>query len=260
MVASAKDKKAVLIEVAPDNFGVYEIPNGNQLICANHFQSAAYDTDKRNKKAIAESHSLYRYNRMTQLLAASDPLTPKKAVDILRNREGLENTPIGYGNEKALNQMLAHHGIVFQPEKQKVWVSTSPYQMGTFVAYDLHTVFNTINSKKENGIATEGLHIPEDPFIHTEAYKKYEKFRNLSKKIKTAIATQKKISEKEIQYYQQLNPEYWATYYMIGTYYYEHKKYAKASIAFKKAQTKEITTVPDRKELKKYIKKCKRKL
>ena len=60
MVGSAIDNKAILIEVAPNNFGVYEVANSNQLVCANHFQSEAYREDKNNIKHIQESHSKYR--------------------------------------------------------------------------------------------------------------------------------------------------------------------------------------------------------
>ena len=35
-VGSAKDKKVAIIEVAPDNFGVYEVENSNELICILH--------------------------------------------------------------------------------------------------------------------------------------------------------------------------------------------------------------------------------
>ena len=81
---------------------------------------------------------------MEELLEETDKVTPIKVVDILRNREGLEENKIGYGNEKALNQLLAHHAVVFKPEQKMVWVSTSPYQLGEFVAYDLNTVFEKI--------------------------------------------------------------------------------------------------------------------
>lgn len=260
MIGSAKDKKAILIEVAPDNFGIYDVPNTNQLVCANHFQSKSYDHDKRNQQAIEESHSLYRYERMTELLSENDQLNPEKAVAVLRNREGLEEKHIGYGNEKALNQMLAHHGIVFKPEEQKVWVSTNPYQMGAFVAYDLNTVFKKMTAtKKEVVIASEEYNIAEDPFIHTKSYSDYETFRVLSRKIETATDTEQKISAKELKEFEQLNPEYWATYFVLGEYYYAHKNYKQALMAFNQAEKKEVTTVSDMKQLKKYIKKSERK-
>lgn len=261
MIGSAKDKRAALIEVSPDNFGVYNVPNSNQLICSNHFQSDSYKEDKRNQKAIEESHSFYRYQRMTELLSENDKLNPQKAVAILRNREGLKDKLIGYGNEKALNQMLAHHGIVFQPEERKVWVSTNPYQMGEFVAYDLDEVFERIATQKEDVvIAAEEMNVPEDPFIHTKTYENYEAFRILSRKIESATENEIAISDDELTTFQNLNTNYWATYYVLGEYYYTHKKYKKALIAFKQALKREVTTVPDVKNIQKYIRKCERKI
>ena len=51
------------------------------------------------------------------------------------------------------------------------------------------------------------------------------------------------------------NPEYWEVYELVGKYYYEKGYDAAALIEFKKALTKEITTVPDRVRIEKYIKK-----
>ena len=129
LVGSAKDNKAAIIEVSPDNFGVYEVPNSDQLICTNHFQSVAYAKDENNLKHIEESHSEYRYERLQELLGEQKKITPQVAVDILRNKEGLHAEPLGYGNEKALNQLISHHAVVFKPAKGLVWVSI----LGTFI-------------------------------------------------------------------------------------------------------------------------------
>ena len=153
MVGSGDERKAILIEVSPANFGVYEVENSDELICSNHFQSEAYLNDNRNIKTIEESHSKYRYDRMTELVSETDKIDPEKAVSILRNMKGIDDEDIGYGNEKAINQLLAHHGIVFKPEERKVWVSSNPYQMGEFVGYDLEKVF----SRFGNGLVSESV-------------------------------------------------------------------------------------------------------
>ncbi|WP_459209515.1 C45 family autoproteolytic acyltransferase/hydolase [Aquimarina rhabdastrellae] len=262
MVGSAKDKKAVLIEVAPENFGVYEVPNQEQLICANHFQSKAYKEDERNAAAILESHSQYRYERMTELLNTNDKVDVKRAVEILRNREGLKDKFIGYGNEKALNQLLAHHGIVFKPEQKQVWVSSNPYQLGEFVAYDLNKVFDEFNTqkKKHSVLAKTNLNIPKDTFVTSKAYKNYEAFRKQSRAIQKAIDKKENITEKAIFEFEKLNPNYWETYKVIGDYYYSRKIYKKAIIAYKKALKREVTTQPDVENLQKKIKKCYRRI
>ena len=52
-------------------------------------------------------------------------MNPLKVANILRNKEGLQNIDIGYGNEKALNQLLAHHGIIFK--KKLLWLFCGVY-------------------------------------------------------------------------------------------------------------------------------------
>lgn len=259
-VGSAKDKKAAVIEVSPKNFGVYEVSNSsNQLICSNHFQSAAYAEDKKNQNHILESHSQYRYERMQELLEETEKVTPEKVVDILRNREGLDEDVIGYGNEKALNQMLAHHGIVFQPEDLLVWVSSSPYQMGEFVAYDLNDVFSDGN-KVNTSVAKTELNIAKDPFLKTEAYQNYERYRSLRDDIQNAISEESHIEQKLLSEFRALNPDFWEAHYLVGKYNLNKGYDFLALQAFQEAQTKEITTLPDRQAVEKHIKKLKRSL
>jgi predicted choloylglycine hydrolase len=257
-VGSAKDKKAAIIEVSPKKFGVYDVPNSNnQLICSNHFQSAAYTDDKKNQKHIIESHSQYRYERMEELLKETDKITPEKVVDILRNRQGLDENEIGYGNEKALNQMLAHHGIVFQPEDLLVWVSSNPYQMGEFVAYDLNEVFSKGFEEKTTVAKTE-LNIAEDPFLHTEAFQNYEQYRVLRDIILKAISEEKHLEQKLLYELTTLNPNFWEAYYLVGKYNLD-KGYDRLALqAFEEAATKEITTLSGRKIVEKHIKRLKK--
>lgn len=256
-IGSAKDKKAILIEVSPKNFGVYEVQNSNQLICSNHFQSEAYATDKKNLKHIEESHSQYRYERMEELLNQYPKITPEIAVDILRNKNGLNDKKIGYGNEKALNQLLAHHAIVFKPEQRLVWVSSNPYQLGEFVAYNLNDVFKNPNQQALSNIE---LSIEKDDFQFSKAYQNYEAYRKLRAKVMSATEDDESIDSSMLLDLQNTNPEYWEAYYLVGKYYYEKGYYTAALNVFEIAKTKEITTVPDQEQVDTYIKKLKRKL
>ncbi|HSP40171.1 MAG TPA: C45 family peptidase, partial [Gillisia sp.] len=257
MIGSAAERKAILIEVAPNNLGVYEVVNTNLLICSNHFQSEAFREDNRNQKTQKESHTTYRFNRMQELLEEREALTPVKAAGILRNKEGLGGESIGLGNEKAINQLLAHHGIIFKPEENKVWISSNPYQLGAFVAYDLKEAFEKfINGNQSQSVAIEDLTIPEDDFVRSRAFRDYEEFRSLNEEI---IAKEYKVEESKITRLISLNPHNWKSWAVAGDYYYLKKNYKKAVIHFKQAQKREVTTVPDEKWLKKMIKKSYRK-
>ncbi len=259
LVGSANDRKAAVIEISPDNFGVYEVKNSSRMLCTNHFQSEAYKNDKRNRKQITESHSQYRYEKLQELLE-NKKLDPEKMAALLRDRSGLKGKKIGYGNEKAINQLLAHHAVIFSPEKRLVWVSSDPYQLGEFVCYDLNDIF----SGKKNGnyqFSRPEMNIGRDPFADSRDFKNYESYRKLNAEIERACANSQEIlSDDQIRHYQSLNPEFWLVYRQAGKYYLEKKEYRKAKAAFEKALTKEITTVPDRKNTETLLRKVLRKL
>jgi predicted choloylglycine hydrolase len=260
MVGSAYDNKAVLIEVSPKRMDVYDVPNSDQLICSNHFQSDDLKGEKRNQLQIINSHSEYRYERMQELFTESPKINPKIASDILRNKNGLKDIPLGYGNEKALNQLMAHHGIIFKPEEKLVWVSANPYQLGEFVCYNLDSVFKEKKSNVVVSFQQKNLNIAKDPFIETTAYQNYQKFRIEDDQIDLYLQNKEIVSSGFIQNYQSLNPDYWVVYYKAGLYFYQKKEYRLAQNNFEKALTKEITTVPDKTAIEKYLKKLKRKL
>lgn len=260
LVGSAADKNAVIIEVSPKNFGVYNVQNTSIVLCTNHFQSEAYKDDKRNQKHIEESHSEYRYERLQELLQEEKKITPEKMASILRNRSGLKDESIGYGNEKALNQLLAHHAVIFSPQKKLVWVSSNPYQLGEFVCYDLNKIFSDKGLQPDD-LSKSGLNIPRDPFADSEEFQNYELSKMYGKEISEAAGNKNTLLTDDIIHsYQAMNPDFWLIYYQSGKYYFSKKEYSNAKIEFEKALTKEITTVPDRKNVEKYLKKTLKKL
>lgn len=260
LVGSANDKNAVIIEVSPDNFGVYKVENSSKVVCTNHFQSEAYKDDERNQKQISESHSEYRFEKLNELLQENPKLNPEKMTEILRDKSGLKGEDIGYGNEKALNQLLAHHAVIFSPEKRLVWVSSNPYQLGEFVCYDLNKIFSD-KRLKTGEFATSKLNISKDPFVDSEEFENYEQFKMMTSEMEKAVdENDVLLSDDFTEFYQSLNPDFWLGYYLAGKYYFKLKDYSRAKIEFEKALTKEITTIPDKKNVEKYLKKILEKL
>lgn len=255
LVGSANNKKAVIIEVSPKNFGVYDAANSSRVFCTNHFQSEAYKNDKRNQKHIVESHSEYRYEKLQELLLENPKLNPEKMASILRDKSGLKDKSIGYGNEKAINQLLAHHTVIFSPQKKLVWVSSNPYQLGEFVCYDLNEIFSD-KKLKDGDFAKTEFNIAKDPFVESKEFENYEEFKFANGEVQSAIdGNDVLLTDDFIPHYQSLNPDFWLVYYQAGKYYFKQKEYSKAKIEFEKALTKEITTVPDRENVEKYLKK-----
>lgn len=259
LVGSANDKNAIIIEVSPDNFGVYKVENSSKLLCTNHFQSDAYKNDERNQKQIAESHSEYRYEKLQEILNENPKMNPTKIATLLRDRSGLKDQPIGNGNEKALNQLLAHHAVIFSPQKKMVWVSSNPYQLGEFVCYDLNKIFSE-NRPKSGSLSSPEKNIARDSFADSQEFENYLEYRKLNDVITKATELKtESLSDDFLENYIQLNPEFWYVYYKVGKYYFEKKQYFLAQKYFENALTKEVTTIPDKENLEKLLEKCKKK-
>jgi len=247
LVASAADNKAVIIEKTPDDLDVYD-PHKDFIVCTNHFQSRALAGSKKNLEQVKESASPYRYERLMELLNANGKNTVQKTVNILRDRKGLHNENIGDGNEKAINQLIAHHSIVFEPQKLLVWVSTSPWQLGQYVCYDLNKVFALKGLKQNIEIADLNLNIPADSFLLTSEFRNFEKFR----RYKQIISDGGQVNADSIVI---SNPEFYNAYVVAADYLYKQKDYSKALKYYKMALTKVIATKPEEDHIRKQVKK-----
>ena len=251
LVASAVDNKAVIIEKTPDDLDVYD-PKKEFIVCTNHFQSNGLGKTKMNMEQENESASTYRYKRLMELLNTNGKNTVQKTVNILRDQKGLNGANIGMGNEKAINQLIAHHSIVFEPKKLIVWVSTSPWQLGQYVAYDLKKIFSLHGMKENKEIADSSLTIAPDSFLLTPAYKNFEAFRNIKLQMLNGgtVNTADLIAS---------NPEFYNAYLLAGDYLYKQKEYAAALKNYNIALTKVIATKKEEDHIKEQIKKINKK-
>jgi isopenicillin-N N-acyltransferase like protein len=252
LIGSAEDNKAVIVEKTPDSIGLYD-PGKNEIICANHFQSKELGGLKSNRLQIRQSASDYRYHRIVELLAADKKNTVQKTVQILRDRAGMENIDIGMGNEKAVNQMIAHHSIIFEPQKKLVWVSTGPWQLGEFVCYDLKKVFSMNGMKTNQEIADSSLNLPADSFLLSNKYQLFLNYRAYKKDISEGrdVNPDSLITS---------NPNYYQAYQLAGNEMFKEKKYEKAIIYYRQALSKEIATKMEENEIRNQITKCEGKL
>ncbi|HMK25574.1 MAG TPA: C45 family peptidase [Chitinophagaceae bacterium] len=249
LVGSAEDNKAVIIEKTPDELEVYD-PQKDFIVCTNHFQSNGLGKSKSNIEQVNESASPYRYERLMELLNANGKNTVQKTIAILRDQKGLNNADIGMGNEKAINQLLAHHSVVFEPGKLIVWVSTSPWQLGAYEAYDLKKIFALKGMKQDQEVSDSSLSIPADSFLLTPAFKKFEAFRKYKEQIPEG-------GEINIDSLVSTNPEFYNTYVLAGNYLCKHKEYEKAVKFYERALTKEIPTTKEKNQILNRIRKAK---
>lgn len=251
LIGSAKDGRAAIIEKDIEKTDLYS-PSGERMVCTNHFQGETLGNTERNQEHIKISASKYRFDRVTELLDRADKNSVAKTIALLRNQKGKSNSDIGLGNEKAVNQLIAHHGIVFQPQKGLVWVSASPYQLGQFVCYDLNKIFAVKKITNEE-IYEKDKSVGEDSFIRTDAFKKFMEVE----RYRFPFNERKDLDPRAIV---EANPGAYHAYMFAGDLYMERNDHAAAIRMYETALTKEIATEGERNHIESNLAEAKEKL
>jgi isopenicillin-N N-acyltransferase-like protein len=261
LVGSSEDKRSAIIEKSPNRMDVYS-ESADELVCSNHFRGPEFANDYVNEKNKIESSSVYRKFRMEQLLAESGKMNPLKAAWVLRNQDGINGEKIGLGNEKGINQLLAHHSIIFKPEDQLVWVSTAPYQLGPYVCYDLKKVFAeapTFTGDQE--ITEKNKTIPADPFLYSPAFRNFILFRKIKNYIQFSTSNKyaKDADPRLLKVFENSNPDSYFTYWILGDYYSQKNDIETARKYYLTALSKEVATQKEARQISEKLKELDRK-
>ena len=254
LIGSAKDGKAAIIEKSPEKTVLFKGKESDRLISTNHYQSEEFSKDERNMENIRTSDSPYRFARLEELIKENMPIDASKAASILRNHKGLQDADLGLANEMAINQFIAHHSVIFQPEKRLMWVSTSPWQCGKYVAYDLNKIFNdTINLQHE--IYSSNLTIPADEFTETPEFQHLLTYKKLTPLLLKKIRKKEKIEEHVLKTYEASNPSLYYVYEVMGDYYEAMQQPQQAIAYWQKALKKPIPKLQEKERIQQKIQK-----
>lgn len=256
LIGSVKDGHTSILEKSPTKIGLYE-STSNYIICANNFQSSVFAADVVNIENKNTSSSMYRYQRMDELIQEYPKIGAKEVAKILRNRGGLKGRDIGMANEKSINQLIAHHSVIMEPAKGLIWVSTNPYQLGAYRCYDIHKIFATcagLKVKKE--ICENDLTLPADSFLYSQAYRNFLNYKVISHYVIDCIKHGNKLSAKMEKAFVLSNPEQYEVYSLLGDYYLKSNEYASAMAQYNIALSKEIPLQKEVKHIQDQLKKC----
>ncbi len=245
LVSSAADGRAIIIEKTPtaiDSFSAIK----NTIICANHFQSKAFATTAENETNRTQNATGYRFQRMEELVAPLKHATPESVAKILRDTRGIGGKDIGFGNEKTINQLIAHHSVIFNAHKKQMWISTPPDLFQEYIGYDLQQFFDSLYRDPLAVHYDPTLTIAADTTSGDNLYKRIREYNLLHSKINTSIREGKPVKASEIENFIYLNPNYYKTWEIAGDYYLSQNNLQSAKKMYEKALTKEINAKANR--------------
>ncbi len=146
---------------------------------------------------------------------------------ILRDLELPGGNQRAYGNEAAINPLIATHSVIIDVTAGIIWVSQAPHQLGAFVPFDLANFDNLRNVKT----------IPPDRMLKNGSYERYlsaEKTRFLAQKLMKAGDLDG--AWREALAARDLNPGYYRPWWLLGKIAAQQGKTREAQECLEKAQ------------------------
>ena len=109
----------------------------DKLALTNHFQGSLAD-DPANRQVEEETSTLTRRARLDELLGRLRPgAGVEDAIAILRDKRGPGDAPLPAGDRRAIDALIATHGVVMDTTARVIWVSEGPHLKGRFVRFDV---------------------------------------------------------------------------------------------------------------------------
>jgi isopenicillin-N N-acyltransferase-like protein len=140
----------------------------DRVAVTNHFEGPLAD-DPKNLAVRAKTSTVPRRQRLDEMLEAVGPheATVERAVAMLRDHTCAGNVACDLGDRRAIDALIATHGIVADTTDRTLWVSAGPHLSGRFVRFDLRTLFATGHDPAAD---PDPLVIGEDPILHDGRY------------------------------------------------------------------------------------------
>jgi isopenicillin-N N-acyltransferase-like protein len=139
VVAADADGSAVAIERVPGSPPTVR-PLPERGAVTNHLEGP-FARDPKNLRVRSETTTLVRRARADELAGhAVGPVSPAKALAILRDRSAPGDRALPPGDRRAIDAGIATHGVIFDTRARTLWVSEFPHLAGRFVEFDLATM------------------------------------------------------------------------------------------------------------------------
>jgi isopenicillin-N N-acyltransferase-like protein len=134
----------------------------------NHFEGPLA-ADPKNLRVRASTTTLARKRRVDELLARIAPrgATVESALAILRDHGCADDEHCPPGDRRAIDALIATHGVVADLTDRVLWVSAGPHLSGHFVRLDLRTL---LSADHDPDTDPQPPTMPDDPILHDGRY------------------------------------------------------------------------------------------
>jgi isopenicillin-N N-acyltransferase like protein len=260
VVADGKTGQTRVFEKSPARIGVYDV--AASAVVTNHLTTPIFAHDSSNRQRMAEGTTVQRYARARQLLDRLEHrVTPAALAGLLRDKKGLDDKALGYGNRNAIDGLIACHTVIMDVTTGHMWVAAWPNAEGPFLPVDVLAMLERTAAApgdlppgEPQGLAPLG----EDAIMSADgAWPHVVAARQAAEQAATALAAgyysdARQSADKVIQ----ANPEFYLGYELRGRACWMQGDYAAAKTALQQALARDPPYLPRRESLEGLLKAC----
>jgi hypothetical protein len=173
VIATDAHGHSVVIERAPGfQDAVRALPP--RAATTNHFESEL-SKDPKNLRVREHTSTLPRRARGDALVAqlsTTEAMSPAGAARLLRDRNAASGAALPLGDRRAIDALIATHGVIMQTGPRVLWVSDAPHLLGKFRAFDLRRLLSPEYDPARDTTELEAL--PEDELLTSGKYAKWK--------------------------------------------------------------------------------------
>jgi isopenicillin-N N-acyltransferase-like protein len=168
LVTDAHGRSAVVERAPGVDATVRASGDPDRVAVTNHFEGPLAH-DPRNEAVRAHTTTLARRARLDEMLAGVGPheANVDRAIAMLRDHACAGGVACALGDRRAIDALIATHGVVADTTDRTLWVSAGPHLSGAFVRFDLKAIFAPDHDPARDA---DPLVIAEDAILHDGRY------------------------------------------------------------------------------------------
>ena len=157
-------------------------------VVTNHLITPTFADDPVNKERISDGTTMQRYTRARQLLdRLHTNVTPQTLTALLRDKKGLDDRDIGYGNRNAIDGLIACHAVIMDVTAGQMWIAAWPNCEGAFVGIDIMQMLQNAPHPADFTANATPATIDEDPILHDGIWQRILASRTAQEQSLTAL-------------------------------------------------------------------------
>jgi hypothetical protein len=267
VVADGKTGETRIFEKSPRGTDSY--PVADSAVVANHLVTPRFTNDATNRERQRDGTTTQRFARARQLLdRLKHHVTPQALAQLLRDKKGLDDKPLGLGNRNAIDGLIACHGVIMDATAGKMWVAAWPYVEGAFVEVNVEAMLDPALRYSANPVAwASTLMGPDSMMLHTDSdvsagtpWERLQASREAARASLEALkrpggAAEALAKAEEVV---RTNPDFYEGYELRGRALFQLGRYADARRALELAMDRDPPYAQHREALKDLIRQCER--